>query len=137
MTPCPDKKIEEKLPIRSRDGSALLTDEKFNTASHMLAAIFALLGSIYLIVAAATQGKAWHLAGFIVYGISLTGLFISSSLHHGVNSNPRVNKALKNLDYCFIFLLIAGCFTPLVLVLFRNPLGWSVFGVCWAVAVIA
>jgi hemolysin III len=127
---------KSKLRLKSKDGSQHVTDEQFNTASHLLAAVFALLGSVYLIVISALEGKPWHLAGFIVYGLGLTGLFLSSSLHHGINSSPRMNRVLKNLDYCFIFLLIAGCFTPMVLVLFRTPLGWSIFGMCWGVAVI-
>ena len=120
---------------RSKDGSRHVTDERFNTASHLAAAIFALLGTVVLIVMSSVEGKPWHIVSFAVYGASLVTLFIASTLHHGIVGTPRVEELLRSLDYHAIFLLIAGTFTPMCLVVLRGPLGWSVFGVSWAVAV--
>ena len=70
-----------------------------------------------------------------IYGLSLVMLFTTSSLHHGLDSSPRVNEALRTLDYDSVFFLIAGTVTPLVLVLVRNTYGWTVFGAVWAIAI--
>jgi len=112
--------------LRSRDGSPHVTDERFNTVSHLFAACFALVGAALLIVQAADQGDAWKIVGFSVYGLSIVTLFVSSAAHHGIDGGPRVNEVLRTLDYSSVFLLIAGSVTPLVLVLFRTAYGWTV-----------
>ena len=125
----------ETVP-RSKDGSVHVTDERFNTVSHMLAACFALVGAALLVVQASVQGEPWKIVGLGVYGLSLFLLFTASALHHGIDGSPRLNEALRTLDYDSVFFLIAGTVTPLVLVLFRNVFGWTVFGGVWAIAVV-
>lgn len=121
---------------RSRDGSVHVTDERFNTVSHLFAACFAVVGAALLITQAAAQGDPWKIVGFSVYGLSVVVLFVTSTLHHGIDGGPRVNEVLRTLDYDAVFLLIAGTVTPLVLVLFRNPYGWAVLGAVWLIAVL-
>lgn len=125
----------ETVP-RSRDGSIHVTDERFNAISHLVGACFALVGAGLLIVQAGVQGDPWKLVGVGVYGASLLLLFVSSALHHGIDGSPRVNEVLRTLDYDSVFFLIAGTVTPLVLVLFRNPYGWTVLGAVWTIAVL-
>ena len=118
----------------SRDGSVHVTDERFNTVSHLFATCFAIAGAALLIVQAAEQRDAWKLVGFSVYGLSVVTLFVSSTLHHGIDGGPRVNEVLRTLDYDSVFLLIAGSTTPMVLVLFRTTYGWTVLGAVWGIA---
>ncbi len=118
----------------SRDGSVHVTDERFNTVSHLFAACFAVAGAALLIVQAAEQRDAWKIVGFSVYGLSVVTLFVSSTLHHGIDGGPRVNEVLRTLDYDSVFLLIAGSTTPMVLVLFRTTYGWTVLGAVWVIA---
>ncbi|BDO42281.1 hemolysin III family protein [Cellulomonas sp. NTE-D12] len=119
---------------RSRDGSVHVTDERFNTVSHLFAACFAVAGAALLIVQAAEQRDAWKVVGFSLYGLSVVTLFVSSTLHHGIDGGPRVNEVLRTLDYDSVFLLIAGSTTPMVLVLFRTTYGWTVLAVVWVIA---
>ena len=112
-----------------------MTDERFNAMSHLFGACFALVGAGLLISQAAAQGDPWKIVGLSVYGLSIVSLFVFSTLHHGLDRSPRVNEVLRTLDYDSVFLLIAGTVTPLVLVLFRNTYGWTVFGAVWAIAV--
>jgi hemolysin III len=121
---------------RSSDGSLHVTDERVNTISHLFASCLALVGAGLLVSQAAAQGEPWKIVGVSVYGLSLVSLFVCSTLHHGLNGSPRLNEVLRTLDYDSVFLLIAGTTTPLVLVLFRNVYGWTVFGAVWAIAVI-
>ncbi|MBW2263127.1 MAG: hemolysin III family protein [Deltaproteobacteria bacterium] len=115
------------------DLSPNVTDERFNTASHMAGAIFALLGTVLLIVYSSVAAKPWHIVSFSIYGFSLVALFLASTLHHGVKASARIKDILRAIDYFAIYLLIAGTITPVCLVVLRGPLGWSVFGVAWAV----
>lgn len=113
-----------------------MTDERFNAMSHLLGACFALVGAGLLISQAAAQGDPWKIVGLSIYGLSLVSLFVFSTLHHGLDGSPRLNEVLRTLDYDSVFFLIAGTVTPLVLVLFRNTYGWTVFGAVWAIAVL-
>ena len=121
---------------RSRDGSIHVTDERFNTVSHLFASCFALVGAALLITQSAEQGDPWKIVGMSIYGLSIVLLFVSSTVHHGLDHSPRVNEVLRTFDYDSVFFLIAGTVTPLVLVLFRNTYGWTVFGVVWGIAVV-
>ena len=121
---------------RSRDGSVHVTDERFNTLSHLVAACFALVGAGLLISQASVQGDPWKIVGFSVYGLSLVTLFVASTLHHGLDRGVRLNEALRTLDYDSVFFLIAGTMTPLVLVLFRSVYGWPVFASVVVIAVL-
>ncbi len=123
---------QDSLPQLSRDGSVHVTDEVINTISHLAAGCFALLGSTLLLVSAATAGNIWAIVGFSVYAIGLLSLFTFSTLHHGLNLSERTNRLLRTFDYLAIFALIGGTVTPIVLVQYRTPLGWSVLGVVWA-----
>ncbi len=123
-------------PPLSRDGSIHVTDERINTVTHLAASCFALVGSALLIAQAGAQGDVWKIVGFSVYAFSVLMLFVSSTLHHGIDRGPRVNELLRTLDYDSVFLLIAGSVTPLVLVLFRNTYGWAVLGAVWVIAAI-
>jgi hemolysin III len=120
--------------LRSRDGSIRVTDERFNTVSHLIAACFAVEGAALLISQAGAQADPWKIVGFSIYGLSVVTLFVSSTLHHALDRGPRVNEVLRTLDYDSVFLLIAGSVTPLVLVLFRTTYGWTVLGAVWAIA---
>jgi len=119
---------------RSRDGSIHVTDERFNTVSHLFAACFALVGAALLVSQASAEGDPWKIVGLSVYGLALVVLFVSSTMHHGIDRGARLNEVLRTLDYASVFFLIAGTVTPLVLVLFRNTYGWTVFGAVWAIA---
>ena len=123
-------------PPRSRDGSLHVTDERFNTVSHLFALCFTLAGAALLVSQASVQRDPWKIVGLSVYGLSLVTLFGSSTLHHGIDRGPRLNEALRTMDYASVFFLIAGTVTPLVLVLFRNTYGWTIFGTVWLIATV-
>ncbi|MFT7521587.1 MAG: hemolysin III, partial [Kiritimatiellia bacterium] len=101
----------------SKDHSPHVTDERFNTASHLIAGIFALLGSTWLIVEASIAGSPWHIVTFSIYGASLIALFSASALHHGIDGSDKVEEMLRSIDYMGIYLLIAGTMTPVCLAL--------------------
>lgn len=131
-----DENKDRKLPQFSKDGSVHVTDEVINTVTHMTGAIFSLFGMVILIVLSSSNGTPWHIVSFSIYGLSLLLLFLASSFHHGLQLSPKVNDLFRQFDYFAIFILIAGTYTPLCLVLNRSPWGWSIFGVVWALAAI-
>lgn len=117
----------------SRDGSPHVTDEVFNSASHLFAAMLSLLGTVLLI--AQSAGDAWKIVSFSIYGSSLMFLFACSTLHHAISSADDIEARLRMLDYLAIYPLISGTFTPLCLIYLRDTvIGWSFFGVAWFLA---
>lgn len=109
--------------------------EKFNTFTHLIGTLLALAGSAMLIVLAALAGDAWKIVAFSIYGASLVLLYSSSTLYHNA-SKGRLKHFLRTLDHNSIYLLIAGTYTPFVLVSLRGPWGWSLFGVVWGLALL-
>jgi hemolysin III len=102
--------------------------------THLVFAVVAVIGATVLITLAAVRHKWWHLAAFIVYGISLFLLYLASSLYHLLPVSERAKRVLRQLDHVAIFLLIAGTYTPVCLIPLRGPWGWSLFAAVWALA---
>ena len=108
--------------------------EKFNSISHLVGAALAASGAALLIVLAARLGDPWKIVSFSIYGTMLLLLYVTSALYHSVRG--RAKDIWRKFDYCAIYLLIAGSYTPFTLVTLRGPLGWSLFGAVWGLAVL-
>lgn len=109
--------------------------ERFNSWSHLLGALFAVAATVLLLIRAVYHGDAYHVVAAAVYGASMIALYSASTLYHSVRS-PRAKRVLKKIDHCSIYLLIAGSYTPYTLVTVRGAWGWSIFGVCWGLALL-
>lgn len=108
-------------------------EEWLNSITHGLGAILSIVGTIALISAATQLGDIWKVVSFSIFGASLILLYMASTLYHGARQ-PRLKKAFKTLDHCAIFLLIAGTYTPFLLVNMRGTIGWTLFAVIWSLA---
>jgi hemolysin III len=106
--------------------------ERFNSISHTVGAALAAIGGVILIVAAARTGDPWKIVSCSVYAVMLLTLYLTSTLYHSVRGKAKA--ILQRLDHCAIYLLIAGTYTPFMLVTLRGPWGWSLFGVVWGLA---
>lgn len=115
-----------------REGYSLL-EEILHSLTHGIGAGLSIAGMVVLIVYASLEADVWKIVSFSIYGASLALLYLASTLYHAV-THPRLKRALKMWDHCAIFLLIAGTYTPFLLVNLRGPLGWSLFGVVWGLA---
>ncbi|GAA3559752.1 PAQR family membrane homeostasis protein TrhA [Marinobacter xestospongiae] len=108
-------------------------EEWLNQVTHGLAALLSVVGMIVLLVMAAPMDDTWKLVSFSVYGASMTLLFLASTLYHSAR-RPARRQLFKMLDHCAIFLLIAGTYTPFLLVNMREGSGWTLFAVIWGLA---
>jgi hemolysin III len=108
--------------------------ERFNAWTHLIGALAALTGAIWLIVAAAASGDLLKTASVTVYGLTLVMLYSISTLYHSVRG--RLKRVLRKLDHLSIYLLIAGSYTPFCLISLRGAWGWSLFGIVWTLAAI-
>ncbi|BES71998.1 hemolysin III family protein [Marinobacter nanhaiticus D15-8W] len=108
-------------------------EEWLNWTTHGLAALFSVAGMVVLIVLASMAADPWKIVSFSIYGASMTLLFLASTLYHSARQ-PRLRRIFKMLDHCAIFLLIAGTYTPFLLVNMRGAVGWTLFAVIWGLA---
>jgi hemolysin III len=110
-----------------------LREERLNSLSHGLGALMSVAGTVLLVSKAAVMGDVWKIVSFSIFGASLILLYSASTFYHA-SRKPRAREIWKMLDHCAIFLLIAGTYTPFVLVNLRGPTGWTLFGVVWGLA---
>ena len=62
-------------------------------------------------------------------------LYLESTLYHSV-TGKKIKKIFRVFDYCCIYLLIAGTYTPFTLTILRGPIGWSIFCIIWILAIL-
>jgi hemolysin III len=110
-------------------------EEWWNSVTHGFGLAASVTATTLLIVFGAFGGDPWLIVGVSVFGTTLVLLYAASTLYHAVGS-PRAKGWLRSLDHGAIFLLIAGTYTPFVLVPLRGGWGWSLFGVVWGFAVV-
>lgn len=108
--------------------------ERFNAWTHLIGALLASLGAIWLLVLAALDGELAKIVSAAIYGLSLILLYSISTLYHSLRGRAKV--VMRKLDHLSIYLLIAGSYTPFCLVTLAGPWGWTLFGIVWGLAVI-
>ena len=110
-------------------------EEIANSVSHGVGFVAALASAPVLIATVAKTGSYVNVASATVFALTTVLLYCASTLYHAA-SRERVKALLRRLDHGAIFLLIAGTYTPFTLGPLRGPLGWTLFGVVWTLAVI-
>ncbi|MGC4048621.1 MAG: hemolysin III family protein [Paludibaculum sp.] len=110
-------------------------EEIANSLTHGLGAVMSVAALVLMVVAAATRGTGRQVVACAVYGSSLILLYLSSTLYHAL-THGRAKRLFRVFDHISIYLLIAGTYTPFLLVTLRGPWGWALFGVVWGLAVL-
>lgn len=113
----------------------LPTHEIVNALTHLAGFLFAVGGVPVLITFAAMNGDATHITAMSVYSASLITLYLVSTLYHAAPPG-RAKDVLQALDHMSIYLLIAGTYTPFLLISLPNAWGWSLFFGLWTLAAI-
>lgn len=110
-----------------------VNEEIANALSHGLGAVLSLIGMVMLVIYAAFEDDTLKVTSFAIYGTSLVLLFSASTIYHSVN-DLKTKQLFKLLDHCAIYLLIAGTYTPLMLITLQGPLGYSMLTLVWLIA---
>ena len=121
------------MPWIKPDKLQTKTEEIGNATTHAMGALLSLAAMILLIVFAANQNDGLKLASSIVFGCTLLLMYLSSTLYHSL-SNPRLKHIFRIVDHASIYLLIAGSYTPFMLVTLKGPWGWTLFTIIWSLA---
>ena len=120
----------QNKPVSSESSAERL----FNSITHGIGFVLSGVALILMVVYASYNSDAWSIVGVSIFGTTLILLYMSSTLYHAFPKG-RLKQIFQLLDQSFIYLLIAGTYTPVLLITLRNPLGWTVFGLVWAMAI--
>lgn len=123
-----DKQSESNYRVLS------VGEEIFNSITHGIGTLLSIAALVILILFAAIKGNAWHVVSFAIFGSTMVLLYLSSTLYHSF-TRQKIKNLFARFDHAAIFLLIAGTYTPFVLTTLRGPLGWSLFGIIWGLAI--
>ncbi len=109
-------------------------EEKANFITHALGLLLAVLGMVVLWKSANQDPNHFRKVSFIIYGSSLVFLFASSTFYHG-STDYRRKRILQVIDHIAIYLLIAGTYTPFLLIPLRGGWGWTLLVIIWTLAI--
>ncbi|MGF1739205.1 PAQR family membrane homeostasis protein TrhA [Photobacterium satsumensis] len=122
-------------PLATESGYSV-TEEVANSISHGLGMVFGIIGLVLLLMQAVSAGAdALSITSLSIYGASMILLYLASTLYHAI-PYERAKRALKTFDHCAIYLLIAGTYTPFLLITLRTPLAITLMAVIWGIALI-
>jgi hemolysin III len=109
--------------------------EKLNSITHLVGAALALMGLGALLTVAIPSGDPWMIIAFSVFGVTLVLLYTMSTLYHSFYT-PSLKQLFRKLDHVSIYLLIAGTYTPYMLVSLRDGNGPLILGLVWLLALV-
>lgn len=109
--------------------------ERLNSITHMVGAVFALIALGSLLTVSIQIGEAIVITGFSVFGFSMVMLYTMSSLYHSFNP-PRLKHIFRILDHVSIYLLIAGTYTPFMLISVDAVDGWLILALVWTLGLL-
>jgi hemolysin III len=107
--------------------------ERLNSISHLVGAALALVALGSLLTVSVQTADPWMIASFSIFGVSLVLLYTMSTLYHSFRP-AKLKRLFQLFDHIAIYLLIAGTYTPFMLVSMRDGSGWWIMGIIWALA---
>ena len=130
MTPQASKQAAAKAVA----ATYTLGEEIANSLSHGAGVLFGIFALLLLVLKSIQMDDTLRIVAFTIYGASMVALFLASTLYHAIPV-PRAKQVLKLVDHCAIYLLIAGTYTPFLLLTFGDTFGAVLMVVIWSLAV--
>lgn len=112
-----------------------LSEEVWHSIIHGVGIALSIAALAILVAFSAAEGNVWAVVSTAIFGASMILLYSASTIYHAI-PNPEIKKKLKKLDHISIYYLIAGTYTPFLLVNLRGAVGWTIFGVVWGLALV-
>jgi len=121
------QKIKRNILKIKDPGSAL---------THFTAMILAAAAAVPLLIKGSRSPAQFHLAALAVFILSMVGLYAASTIYHTLDISPKVNRLLRKIDHMMIFVLIAGTYTPVCLIVLGDETGWFLLGLVWILGIL-
>lgn len=117
------------------NGSYSLVEEILNSVTHGIGVLLGIAGMVLMLIKATSTGRGDYLASALIFGISIILLYLASTLYHSFPW-PKVKHIFKIMDHAAIYLLIAGSYSPFLLIAIKGWLGYSLFILMWSVSIV-
>ena len=121
------QKIKHNLRKIKDPGSAL---------THFIAMVLAAAAAVPLLIKGSRSPEQFHLAALAVFILSMIGLYGASTIYHTLDISPKINQLLRKIDHMMIFILIAGTYTPVCLIVLGNRSGYRMLSLVWGIAIV-
>lgn len=118
-------KIEKEIRQMKDPGSAI---------THFIGMLMALFAAVPIMIRAASNPDRVHVISLGIFLVSMVLLYAASTTYHWLDRSPRINRILKKIDHMMIFVLIAGTYTPVCLIVLRGRTGYLLCALVWAIA---
>ena len=116
------------MTLKIKDPGSALT--------RFIAMILALCAASPLIIKAAAEPDKSHVLALSIFIVSMILLYAASTIYHSVDSTEKVNRRLRKMDHMMIFVMIAGSYTPVCLIVLHNRIGYILCALVWSIAVL-
>ncbi len=110
--------------------------EPGSAITHFIGWLMAVFAALPLLIRAAQAPDRIHLVCLTVYIVSMILLYAASTIYHTLDISPRVNQILRKLDHMMIFILIAGTYTPVCVIVIGGQAGLGLLCLIWAIAIV-
>ena len=104
--------------------------------THFIAMVLAICATAPLLLKAAREPDHVHFISLMIFILSMIGLYAASTIYHSLDISPKVNQLLRKLDHMMIFILIAGTYTPVCMIVLGDKTGWILLGLVWGIAIV-
>ena len=121
--------------MTSNNAQYTIVEEIWNSATHGVGILFSVAMLAVLVTLSSIYGDAWAIVSSAIFGASLILMYSASTVYHAIPFE-RAKKILKKFDHIAIFYLIAGSYTPFLLVAMRSTTAWVVFGIVWGLTLV-
>lgn len=102
--------------------------------THFIGMVLALFAATPLLIKAARTSGSAHVPALAIFIVSMVLLYSASTIYHTLDISPKVNRILRKIDHMMIFILIAGTYTPVCMVVLGDKTGWSLLALVWGIA---
>ena len=118
-----------------KDRSVFSIKDPGSAITHFVAMVGAVAAAPPLLLKASREPGPLHIAALSVFMCSMILLYAASTIYHTLDISPKVNKLLRKLDHMMIFILIAGTYTPVCMVVLGDKTGWDLLALVWGIAI--
>ena len=101
--------------------------------THGIALLLAAVGAVPLIIKAARSYDVLHIVALSIFILTMVLLYAASTIYHSVDSTEKVNRRLRKMDHMMIFVMIAGSYTPVCLIVLHNRIGYILCALVWSI----
>lgn len=102
--------------------------------THFIGMLLALGAATPLLLKAAREPGKLHLIALSIFIVSMILLYAASTIYHTLDISPDINQLLRKMDHMMIFILIAGTYTPICMVVLGDQTGWMMLALVWGIA---